>query len=199
MSVVVDQLTGGKGGRYVVEHMRPVFADNGYCGVSLNQGMLRFHDAETGPLYRALVGEAFPDFAARGVDVLAFDWQGRQYATVDSGGGESDIWVADIGRGSIDAVCSVENFIAALKDDHAFDTVFERELLDQWRGMVGAENSVIPFDSCVAYEVPIFLGGSEGVDNLEVADLEVNWTVGAQIYAQVKDLPEGASVNFTFE
>lgn len=114
MNPVVDELTHGKGGTYVAAHVRPVFADNGYCGVSLSRGLLRFHDSESGPVYRELVSQAFFELGERDVDVLAFDWQGRQYATVDAGLGDSAIWLVDIGCGRFDEVCSFDDFVAAL-------------------------------------------------------------------------------------
>jgi hypothetical protein len=49
-------------------------------------------------------------------------------------------------------------------------------------------------DHCVGYRVPLFLGGRDTVDNLEVIDLDVYWTTCGQLRRGTLELPEGTSV-----
>jgi hypothetical protein len=46
---------------------------------------------------------------------------------------------------------------------------------------------------CVGYRVPLFLGGKDTVDNLEMIDLEVYWSMCGQLRQGTKGLPAGAS------
>lgn len=59
-----------------------VFASRGLCGSSMNDGLLRFHNAESGPVGQEFVGEIF---GRRGLAayVFAFDWLARQFAVTD--------------------------------------------------------------------------------------------------------------------
>ena len=53
---------------------------------------------------------------------------------------------------------------------------------------------------CAGYKVPLFLGGEDNSDNMELIDMEVYWDMTTQIWEAVKDLPEGTKIgNIRFE
>ncbi|MGW6275929.1 hypothetical protein [Kribbella sp. NPDC055071] len=43
--------------------------------------------------------------------------------------------------------------------------------------------------------MPLFLGGQDVTENLEVCDLDVYWSMRGQLRLAVRDLPPGTSVN----
>jgi Domain of unknown function (DUF1851) len=47
---------------------------------------------------------------------------------------------------------------------------------------------------CAGYKVPLFLGGKDSVDNLEIVDLEVYWSLSGQLREGTMVLPPGTSV-----
>jgi hypothetical protein len=47
----------------------------------------------------------------------------------------------------------------------------------------------------VGYGVPLFLGGQDVVDNLELTDLDVYWSVCGQLRCGAMSLPPGTSIN----
>lgn len=47
---------------------------------------------------------------------------------------------------------------------------------------------------CYSYVQPPMLGGEYSVENVEVCDIEVHYSLFGQIYAQIKDLPDGTAV-----
>ena len=47
---------------------------------------------------------------------------------------------------------------------------------------------------CVGYKVPLFLGGKDTLENLEVIDLEVYWSMSGQLRQDTRTLPPGASI-----
>ena len=49
-------------------------------------------------------------------------------------------------------------------------------------------------DQCVGYKVPLILGGRDEVDNLEVTDMEVYWSLSAQMSSQVAEAPTGTPI-----
>jgi hypothetical protein len=49
-------------------------------------------------------------------------------------------------------------------------------------------------NQCVGYRVPLFLGGSDDVRNLEITDADVYWGVLGQLWNQVRDLPPGTRI-----
>ena len=53
---------------------------------------------------------------------------------------------------------------------------------------------------CVGYRIPLFLGGDDSLENMEVSDMEVYWDMTDQLWEAVKDLPEGTKIgNVSFE
>jgi hypothetical protein len=46
----------------------------------------------------------------------------------------------------------------------------------------------------VGYRVPLFLGGSDTLENLEVTDLDVYWTICGQLRLAAAQLPEGTAI-----
>ncbi|MGC3993922.1 MAG: hypothetical protein QM779_07430 [Propionicimonas sp.] len=185
MALKVDPVQGA-GGRHVPRRGPASFADAGYCGRSFNEGVLRFHDAQTGPNYRELCFEAFPELATvdADADVLAFDWHGRQYVTAAvAGTPDVQVLILDVCAGTIERLAGVAEFAAVLKLDNMRD-FFDGDFYDQWRAAVGRPDGQLGFSDCVEFTVPLYLGGPETVENLQLIDLDVSWTIGAQLRAQ---------------
>lgn len=180
---------------YVPEGAPSTFADAGYCGASFNEGLLRFHDGASAGVTRESVMDAFSGEVAGTLDVLAFDWMGRQIVTVTGGGDDPVLYLADIGRGQVSAWMRWSQFCAAVQDA-SIAWALEEDALTEMRGSLEPAGSMLAFDECFGYSVPLFLGGAESADNIEVVDLEIYWAIGAQIYLQVRELPPGAPVVF---
>ena len=196
MTLRVDPSTRGTGQVYIPQGFPSSFADAGYCGASFNDGHLRFHDSDSGPLYREHVREAFGAALPPDADVLAVDWMGRQIVTSASGAPDPVLYVADIGTGLVTEFLTLSEFTFALKRDHGA-VAFDEQLYVAWKASVGIVDRVIAFDECVGYATPSFLGGADSVDNLEFGDLDVYWTIGSQIFQQVRDLPPGTPVTLS--
>jgi Domain of unknown function (DUF1851) len=47
---------------------------------------------------------------------------------------------------------------------------------------------------CTGYKVPLFLGGKDPAENLEVIDLEVYWSLSGQLRQGTQTLPPGTSI-----
>ena len=53
---------------------------------------------------------------------------------------------------------------------------------------------------CGGYRIPLFLGGEDSLENMEVSDMEVYWDMTDQLWEAVKDLLEGTKIgNVSFE
>ena len=65
------------------------------------------------------------------------------------------------------------------------------EFYEQWQG-VGGEAPT--YEQCVGYKKPLFLGSNDTVDNLEVTDMSVYWSLVGQLLSKVRVLPEGTRV-----
>jgi hypothetical protein len=51
------------------------------------------------------------------------------------------------------------------------------------------------FDQCVGYDVPLFLGGADTIENLHVEDIDVYWSLTAQLRAATRNVPPGTPIS----
>lgn len=74
------------------------------------------------------------------------------------------------------------------------DAALAAGFFDTWSA---ANSGALPLrrDQRVGYRVPIFLGGQDVVENLELSDLEVYWSICGQLRRGVRSLPPGTSIN----
>lgn len=163
-----------------------------YQGTIFGDGIYRLHRLRDVPKWSGLVAEAFP---RRSNDLLCFgcDWLGRQFALdakrlergmplvlmLEPGTGQA--LQIPYGFRSFHNECLVEEADAALACD----------FFQEWREGAGISLS---FDQCVGYKVPLFLGGKDTSENLEVCDLEVYWQISSQLWNKVRHLPEGTKL-----
>jgi hypothetical protein len=160
-----------------------------YSGVSFNNGLYRIHLLARMDAWTARVVEAFPGFRDR-ITCFACDWLGRQFALDHSRMEKAGAMVLmfEPGTGeSLDIAASFHTFHNQELVEHANEAL----ALD-FRGEWFASGGEIPsLCECIGYITPLFLGGSDSVENLELTDMEVYWSVSAQLISKVRNLPDG--------
>ncbi len=164
-----------------------------FAGCSFENGIYRLHDEGTGPRGEAWIAEAFPKFASRGCP-FGYDWLGRQFA-VDSGrleGGEPLVLLFEPGTGE---VLEIPFTFARFREqlDELREPALAGSFFASW---AQANPGLLPLDVawCVGYKVPLFLGGKDTIENLEVIDLEVYWSMSGQLRQGTRTLPPGTSL-----
>jgi len=161
-------------------------------GQSFDNGLYRVLRAEEVDEATSAAKLAFPELAQR-VLVFGYDWLGRQFAA-DSGrssDGAPQVLMLEMGAGEamqipVDPVAFHEQELVDYADD-----ALAKPFFHQWQSTVP---TAIKHDQCVGYKVPLFLGGADTVDNLEVSDLSVYWHVCGQLRTKAKSLKEGQTL-----
>jgi hypothetical protein len=144
-------------------------------GVTFEHGLYRVHTAASAAAAKKMADEMFT-----GIDdyhfFFAVDWKGRQYA-----------WCTDVKSVAIYEPAYGEAFDpeASIAEFHNHSLLeADREILcpaefEQWRAASGVTD--LPFDKCVGLTQPLFLGGTEDLDNMEMSDIGVYWSFTAQL------------------
>jgi Domain of unknown function (DUF1851) len=126
------------------------------------------------------VAAAFPEFSGR-ITMFGCDWLGRVFATDSARGGE----VLMLEPGTAEALeipVDFAEFEASELVDNP-DAALALGFYQSWREAGGAAPGP---GQCIGYRKPLFLGGADTIDNLELVDLSVYWSVTAQVIAQVR-------------
>ena len=142
--------------------------------------MIRRHTPESAAFARQCVLEMFPYVGQ--IEFVAQDWTGRQYA-LDGGVVLFDPATADA---TLYPYASVDE---ALADDPSFFLM--PEFHAEWQA---THPEPVPDDHCVGYQIPLFIGGPDTVENLVVISTRVYWSVTGQMWLQVKDRPPGSKI-----
>ena len=161
------------------------------AGCTFEGGLYRLHSAETGPVGQKVADAAFPEHAGR-LSVFGFDWLGRQFA-LDFGrleAGEPRVMMLEPGTGEaleipVGFVLFHDEEIVDYRDEALASEFFESWLTAHPGG------AALEVSQCVGYRVPLFLGGRDTVDNLEVTDFDAYWSITGQLRVQTKDLAAG--------
>jgi hypothetical protein len=162
------------------------------AGLAFGGGVVRVHSRDEADQVRLLAADAFPEFA----DVIipiAEDWLGRQFC-IDAKrttGPRKRLLLLEPGSGeAFDIDCGIpELFDIEFVNDP--DTYLALDLFREWTAAGGA---VPQKGQCVGFKVPLFLGGSGSVANLELSDRDVYWSLMGQLRAQTRDLPNGTQI-----
>lgn len=152
-------------------------------GLSFNRGLYRTHLLKDVPDWNATIGNAWSETAGK-VCCFGYDWEGRQFALYGSSTvlqfSAGDLEMVEI-PGDIDAF---HNQVLADMAEPALAVAF----YEAWKGSGGA---VPMHDECIGYKRPLFLGGTDWIDNLELIDLDVYWTVSAPVIARARSVGVG--------
>lgn len=127
---------------------------------------------------------AFPE-ALRPVLLTAM---GDVFAQGESGA----VYFVDVVEGTVQSVADDGSVFQSQLSDPEFvtDHMFPArviELRDAGKSLASGQ--------VYSHRQPLVLGGSDDVDNVEVTDVGVHVSIHGQIHRQVKDLPDGASID----
>lgn len=163
-----------------------------YEGATFNEGLYRIHTLEGRRKWSALAEEAYPSFKGKS-SCFAYDWLGRQFALDGARRhrGEPLLLLLEIGTGQ------------ALEIPLTFADFHTRELVEDpdaallpgpYQEWLARGHKPLGPRECVGYKTPLFLGGADDMDNMEVTDMEVYWGLCSQMLAQTRHLPEGTPI-----
>lgn len=157
-----------------------------FAGVTFDAGLYRIHDTQTGPQALELIAEVFPELAQRACP-FAYDWLGRHFAVDDARvvRGQPQVLLLEPGTA---AALEIPVSFAAFHDDelieHA-DAALAADFFTSWSAH-NADALPLLRDQCVGYKVPLFVGGEDTINNLEVNDMDVYWSVCGQLRRQIR-------------
>ncbi len=164
-----------------------------FAGCTFNDNRYRVHSAGNVGRWTEMVTEVFPEYSGRAV-CFGCDWLGGQFA-LDSErqkDGDPMVLIFEPGTGEVLQIpATFREFHESELVDHA-DSALAEAFYVQW---LAAGHQPPEPKECVGYRVPLFLGGDDEINNLELVDMEVYWHLTGQLITQTRDLPPGTPVS----
>lgn len=166
-----------------------------YAGSTFNDGLYRIHKVEEIDKWNAIVGNAFPKLSGF-IMCFAYDWLGRHFA-LDfrrSKNGEPLIIMLEPGIGDVFEIPMT--FIMFHENEliEHQDAALAIDFFNNWKQK---NKEKLINSQCVGYKVPLFLGGKDTLENLEVSDMELYWNICRQLLNKVRNLPNGTPIRIT--
>lgn len=145
-----------------------------YQGKSFKDGLYRLHKTSDIEKWNEIVSEAFPE-AKNLITCFGYDWLGRQFAVYKK---TMTVLMFEPGTGyALDTEKTLDEFhLYEIEDENGAAVSYD--YFCEWREKNSSE---IKNNECVGYIKPLFLGGEDNVDNLEISDMEVYWGICGQL------------------
>ncbi|MDY6978275.1 MAG: DUF1851 domain-containing protein [Pseudomonadota bacterium] len=149
-----------------------------YGGATFNEGLYRLHSVQDILKWTRLVEEEFTSYKDRFI-CFGYDWLGRHFALDKSRVENNQMLILLFEPGAGEVMQIPVNFESFHNEELAEyqNEALASEFYKEWRS-AGGENPSHP--QCIGYKVPLFLNGSDTVDNLELSDMEVYWSICGQ-------------------
>lgn len=128
--------------------------------------------------------------------MFGYDWRGRVFAVNQNDDDYGNVILLNPGNLKFLYIeCPLLEFLNSEIPAHA-DACLDSEIYADWL----ASHAPVGLMECAGYRTPLFLGGEDSLENMEVSDMEVYWDMTDQLWEAVKDLPEGTKIgNVSFE
>ncbi|QHD07060.1 T6SS immunity protein Tdi1 domain-containing protein [Pseudomonas sp. R76] len=159
-----------------------------FGGCSFENALYRVMKPSSINEWNKTIKYAFPDFYGR-VQCFGFDWLGRIFA-LDSGRleeGYSGVVMFEPGTGQVlEIPCNIVTF-----HNQELVEYSEEALAVSFRLQWLIRGAAPSYEECVGYKIPLFLGGRDVTNNLGILNLDVYWTLTAQLIRKARGLPPG--------
>ena len=166
---------------------------NSLGGSSFAGGLYRIVHPKDLELWKRRVASAFPQFERR-VVCFGYDWLGRVFA-LDSNrveGGLPGVVMFEPGTGEALEIPSNLVTFHNIELQKFGEAALAISYFQKWLSMGGQRPSIT---QCVGYKRPLFLGGKDDVENLELIDIDVYWHLMGQMIRKARELPKGTSIH----
>lgn len=158
-------------------------------GRTFASGLYRIHTEQSATQMARYLDEAFL-YAPPHTAPYGYDWLGRQFCARHEDE-ESPTLIFEPGTGEI---LDIPVPFSAIHDQEFVDFGDAALARDFFNAYLDAGGLSPRPDQCIGYRTPLFLGGADVLDNLELSDLDVYWHLTGQLIRRAKGLIPGTQI-----
>jgi hypothetical protein len=164
-----------------------------FGGASFAGGLYRVVHPKDLEAWRLRVARAFPQFERR-IICFGYDWLGSVFALdcARFDGGQPGVVMFEPGTGkALEIPSNIQTFHnSGLKEFG--EAALAISFFQKWLSTGGGHPTIT---QCIGYKRPLFLGGKDTVENLELSDIDVYWHLMGQLISKTRGLSEGTHIH----
>jgi hypothetical protein len=166
-----------------------------FGGASFNRGLYRIMRASDAAEWNVRIALAFPAHTNQTI-CFGYDWLGRVFALDGRRLEQGQPGVVMFEPGTGDALEIPANLLY-FHDNELVQDADPALAINAHQKWLADGGAVPTYKECVGYKIPLFLGGADEFENMELSDLDVYWHLMGQLIVKVRDLPPGTPVRIT--
>lgn len=174
-------------------HLDRLFAE--LSAASFGGGLYRVHTPERALEWTDRVEQLFPELRDRAL-CFGYDWLGRHFA-LDRRRHDGSRHLTLLLEPGTGEVLEIPATIEALHTEELVqhgDAALALDFYADWREASG-DDTYLGMDECVGYDIPLFLGGDDEVSNLTRIDMDIYWSITAQLRHGTLELGPGSTIS----
>jgi hypothetical protein len=154
-----------------------------FGGKSFNKGIYRLFASSDIVKWNEIVTNMFPSFRNK-IMVFGYDWLGRIFAATYKNVPKKNEQVILFEPGTGEALEIPCNLLEFHNDEIVTyaNACLSQTFFDSW---FETNPQILRRDQCVGYGKMLFLGGEDIVENLEIIDMDVYWSICSQVFRQI--------------
>lgn len=171
----------------------PVFGE--LAGASFGGGLYRVHTLDAAYDFTEQAEALFPELEGR-LACFGYDWLGRQFALDRQRRQGKKHLVLLLDPATAEAL-EIPATVASLHTEelvHNAEAALALDFYADWREATGDDDFLEPHE-CVAYDVPLFLGGEDDVTQLGRIDMAAYWSVATGLRQGTLRLRRGTTIH----
>jgi len=149
---------------------------NEFQGMEFGEGIYRVFKIEDISKWKKIITDGYPDFKGK-FEPFGFDWLGRCFAIDLRRKTKGQVLMFEIGTAAaLEIPCDIITFHNNEIPNNG-EACLAKTFFHQWRE---SNEQKIHYSECVGYKVPLFLNGEDTIENLELSDMDVYWSLLSQ-------------------
>lgn len=144
-----------------------------FGGMQFAQGLFNVFNISDLDKWSQIVFGVYPQYY-NNVKLFGYDWLGRVFGMSTI---KRAVYIFEIG--TLDALEVPCSFLEFLNDEIPYhhDACFASAFFEEWKKLYQTPK----YGRCIGYKVPLFLGGSDVIENMEDSNMEVYWYLLSEI------------------
>lgn len=161
-----------------------------FGGMQFGKGLFNVFDKGDLRYWEKNIIQMFPDYKGK-FELFGYDWMGRCFAVTSLGEDEEKILVFDPSTLEVNDISLTFMEFINKAIPASVNEFFSADAFINW---YNANEMELGYLQCMGNKIPLFLGGADELENMELSDMDVYWSILGQTAAKIRGVEEGTVI-----